>query len=49
MLVIILDKVLLSDIPGGEIANSINRNNSNVLNGSQKILGLETISKIYFY
>ena len=36
----VLYKVLLCNIPRGEIANSINRYNSNVLNGPQKILGL---------
>ena len=36
----LLDEVLLGDDPSAEVADSVHRHYSNVLNGSEQILGL---------
>ena len=40
----LLYEILLSDISGSEISNSINRDNSDVFDGPQKILEQEKMN-----
>ena len=52
LFLVLLDKVLLGDDARAEIANPVHRNNSNVLNCTQQILGeralMEMLCQILF-